>query len=222
MESPYYVFGNLSVLSIYSEVLELGNEDHDNPKVNNTGINVVKKAFGNYGASIHEERKLNPIITSGAKLKFAPRIKLKCPFCEETFESCENLKKHNNEVHEGKDSTYPFFCSLCPAKFDAKSALQDHMSNHDIKKETSENNYEIATSNLAKSDFIQNTLNVLVHSNDTKHKSKRRKIEEFNCDLCKLTFVMETHLKKHLKSVHGVEVVNLAFTNNAKGQLNSG
>ena len=126
------------------------------------------------------------------------------------------MKKHNNEVHEGKDSTYPFSCSLCPAKFDAKSALQDHMSNHDIKKETSENNYEIAISNLAKSDFIQNTLNVLEHSDDTKHKSKRRKIEEFTCDLCKLTFVMETHLKKHLKSVHGVEVVNLAITNNTK------
>ena len=200
---------------------KLGNEDHDKPKIDNTGINVVKKAVGNYGASIHEERKLNPIITSGAKLKFAPIIKLKCPFCEETFESCENLKKHNNEVHEGKDSTYPFSCNLCPAKFDAKSALQDHMSNHDIKKETSENNYEIAISNLAKSDFIQNTLNVLEHSDDTKlgctkHKSKRRKIEEFTCDLCKLTFVMETHLKKHLKSVHGVEVVNLAITNNTK------
>ena len=140
---------------------KLGNEDHGKPKVDNTGINVVKKNSGNYGTSIHEERKLNPIITSGAKLKFAPRIKLKCPFCEETFESCENLKKHNNEVHEGKDSTYPFSCNLCPAKFDAKSALQEHMSNHDIKKETSENNYKIAMSNLAKSDFIQNNLNVL-------------------------------------------------------------
>ena len=161
MSPPYYVFDNLSVMSIYSEVLELGNEDHDKPKVDNTEINVVKKTSGNYGKSIHEERKLNPIITSGAKLKFAPRIKLKCPFCEETFESCENLKKHNNEVHEGKDSTYPFSCNLCPAKFDAKSALQEHMSNHDIKKETSENNYKIAMSNLAKSDFIQNNLNVL-------------------------------------------------------------
>ena len=199
---------------------KLGNEDHDNPKVNYTGISVVRKASGNYGKLIHEERKLNPIIPSGAKLfskpdlKFAPRIKLKCPFCEETFVSCETLKKHNNEAHEGKDSIYPFSCILCPSKFDAKSVLQDHMSNHDIKKETSENNYESTISNLAKSDIMQNTLNVLEHSNDTEHKSKT--IELFSCDLCKQTFVMETHLKEHLKSVHGEEVLTLAITNNAK------
>jgi hypothetical protein len=74
--------------------------------------------------------------------------------------------------------------------------------------------------NMPNSDFIPNTFNVVEIFNDVSIallddiQRKSEMIELFSCDLWKVSYEMEMHLKGHLKSVHKKEVLNLAITNN--------
>ena len=107
----------------------------------------------------------------------------------------------------------------------AKSRLQklsdvmDHEEKQTRFQDTIISEYESSISNMPNSDFIQNTFNVVEIVNDVSIallddiQRKSERIELFSCDLCKVSFEMEIHLKGHLKSVHKKEVLNLAITN---------
>ena len=94
-------------------------------KPSNSSIISIQKS--NEHKSVHREdkRNLNLMVVHGGKKQF------QCDFCEYTYATKQNLRRHILVVHEGKK---PFKCEICDYSFSRKSAMKTHVASVHIEK----------------------------------------------------------------------------------------
>ena len=179
--------------SLYNqqEVDDINSKQEDNsllPRTNNTKSNEVP-------AEDAEEKK--PFNCTHCDKKFSTKSKLRkhlryhnlknityeCPICNQIFPKKIDLKRHLEEVHEGK-------CPECNTKFSHVYELINHVQlGHEGKKP---HNCSLCKKSFAKKSYLKNHTK-FVHEGRKPHK----------CSHCGTSFSKRGKLKRHFDSMHG-------------------
>ncbi|KAJ0064608.1 hypothetical protein NL108_011357 [Boleophthalmus pectinirostris] len=124
------------------------------------------------GTSVTDSNMAGTTKRTGKKLH-------KCPICEKTLTSKQNLKIHTR-VHTGEK---PYSCSVCGKAFVITSKLKIHMRTH-----TGEKPYRCSFCEKTFSQKGHLDEHIRIHTGD----------RPFRCSLCGKTFTQRPHLKGHM------------------------
>ena len=114
---------------------------------------------------------------------------IKCHFCDQTFETKQNLNEHMNSNHT-KQSDNEVKCDLCDKTFDTKQNAEIHVENEHI---DDEDRYWLCS----ECPFQTNNLNSLKrHMNVSKHTTNIT--DSVKCKFCESRFVT----KKTVEDTH--------------------
>ena len=122
-----------------------------------------------------------------------------CEFCPSSFDNLHNLKKHVSAVHKKEK---PHKCEHCEKQFGVKSNLQSH----------------IKSVHEGKRDHICASCGQAFHSATAmrRHDLSVHKGVRYKCEHCNFSSTQKEPLKKHIGSVHGLDVLdefNQSITN---------
>ena len=118
---------------------------------------------------------------------------IKCQFCDQTFETKQNLNEHMNSNHT-KQSDNVVKCDLCDKTFDTKQNVDIHVENEHI---DDEDRYWLCS----ECPFQTNNLNSLkIHMNVSKHTTNIT--DSVKCKFCESRFVTKKLLRTHIKDNH--------------------
>lgn len=141
-----------------------------------------------------------------------------CTLCGKSYRQKSALQEHVQSIHEGK--VHP--CSICGLNISSKRALKRHQATHSeirpfqcsfcpktFKQETGRRNHEIRHSNIRRHPcaYCEKSFHTLFDRSlhHLRHLGKR----PIECVLCPYNCVERIELKRHIKSHHTTEGVQL-------------